>query len=164
METATFGAGCFWGVEEAFRLREGVTATAVGYAGGTTENPTYKEVCSGRSGHAEIVRVEFDPSLVSYEQLLELFWSIHDPTQHDRQGPDVGSQYRTVIFHHSLQQRDAATASRDAIGKSGRFAGPVVTQIVPASTFYRAEDYHQQYIARGGAGACAISPPRSPGS
>ncbi len=159
METATFGAGCFWGVEEAFRLLEGVDATAAGYAGGTTDDPTYKEVCSGRSGHAEVVRVEFDPAVVSYEQLLELFWSIHDPTQHHRQGPDVGSQYRTVIFHHSDRQRDAATASREAVGKSGRFAGPVVTEILPASIFWRAEDYHQQYIARGGPGACAISPP-----
>ena len=159
METATFGAGCFWGVEEAFRNLEGVIATAAGYAGGTTENPTYKEVCSGRSGHAEVVRVEFDPVRVSYEQLLELFWTIHDPTQLNRQGPDVGSQYRTVIFHHGDRQRDAATASRGAVGKSGRFARPVVTQIEPASTFWRAEDYHQQYIARGGPGACAISPP-----
>ncbi len=159
METATFGAGCFWGVEEAFRNLEGVIATAAGYAGGTTESPTYKEVCSGRSGHAEVVRVEFDPVRVSYEQLLELFWTIHDPTQLNRQGPDVGSQYRTVIFHHGDRQRDAATASREAVGKSGRFARPVVTQIEPASTFWRAEDYHQQYIARGGPGACAISPP-----
>jgi len=159
VETATFGAGCFWGVEEAFRLLEGVVATAAGYAGGTTDDPTYKEVCSGRSGHAEVVRVEFDPVRVTYEQLLELFWSIHDPTQLDRQGPDVGSQYRTVIFHHSDRQRDAATASREAVGKSGRFAGPVVTEILPASIFWRAEDYHQQYIARGGPGACAISPP-----
>ena len=159
METATFGAGCFWGVEEAFRLLEGVVATAAGYAGGTTDDPTYKEVCSGRSGHAEVVRVEFDPARVTYEKLLELFWSIHDPTQLDRQGPDVGSQYRTVIFHHGDGQRDAATASMETVGKSGRFARPVVTRIEPASTFWRAEDYHQQYIARGGAGACAISPP-----
>jgi len=160
VETATFGAGCFWGVEEAFRLLEGVVATAAGYAGGTTDDPTYKEVCSGRSGHAEVVRVEFDPARVTYEKLLELFWSIHDPTQLDRQGPDVGSQYRTVIFHHDDRQRDAATASREAVEKSGRFARPVVTRIEPASTFWRAEDYHQQYIARGGAGACAISPPQ----
>jgi len=159
VETATFGAGCFWGVEEAFRLLEGVVATAAGYAGGTTDDPTYKEVCSGRSGHAEVVRVEFDRIRVTYEQLLTLFWSIHDPTQLNRQGPDVGSQYRTVIFHHCDRQRDAATASRDAVGKSGRFARPVVTRIEPAPTFWRAEDYHQQYIARGGAGACAISPP-----
>jgi len=164
MDKATFAAGCFWGVEEAFRLQEGVVATAAGYAGGTTGNPTYKEVCSGRSGHAEVVRVEFDRTRVTYEQLLELFWSIHDPTQHHRQGPDVGSQYRTVIFHHSDGQRDAATASREAVGKSRRFARPVVTEIEPATTFYRAEDYHQQYIARGGAGACAISPPASPRS
>ncbi len=159
VETATFGAGCFWGVEEAFRLQEGVVATAAGYAGGTTGNPTYKEVCSGRSSHAEVVRVEFDRIRVTYEQLLELFWSIHDPTQLNRQGPDVGSQYRTVIFYHCDRQRDAATASRKAVGESGRFLRAVVTEIEPASTFWRAEDYHQQYIARGGAGACAISPP-----
>ena len=159
MKIATFGAGCFWGVEEAFRLLEGVVGTAAGYAGGTTDDPTYKEVCSGRTGHAEVVRVEFDRTRVTYEQLLELFWSIHDPTQLNRQGPDVGSQYRTVIFHHCDLQRDAATASREAVGKSGRFARPVVTRIEPAPTFWRAEDYHQQYIARGGAGACAISPP-----
>lgn len=159
MQTATFGAGCFWGVEEAFRNVAGVLATAAGYAGGTTENPAYKEVCSGRTGHAEVVQVEFDPARVSYEQLLELFWSIHDPTQINRQGPDVGTQYRTVIFHHSDIQRDAAMASKEALGKSGRFRKPVATEIGPAPTFWRAEDYHQQYIANGGSGACAISPP-----
>ncbi|MEE8129057.1 MAG: peptide-methionine (S)-S-oxide reductase MsrA [Vicinamibacterales bacterium] len=159
METATFGAGCFWGVEEAFRTVDGVVATAAGYAGGATENPAYKEVCSGRTGHAEVVQVEFDPARVGYEQLLDLFWSIHDPTQLNRQGPDVGTQYRTVIFYHSDSQREAATASREAVGRSGRFARPVATEIEPAATFWRAEDYHQQYIARGGRGACAISPP-----
>ncbi len=159
METATFGAGCFWGVEEAFRNLEGVVATAAGYAGGTTENPAYKEVCAGRTGHAEVVQVEFDPARVGYGQLLDLFWSIHDPTQLNRQGPDVGTQYRTVIFYHSDPQRDAAIASREAVGKSGRFARPVATEIEPAATFWRAEDYHQRYIAKGGPGACAISPP-----
>ncbi len=158
METATFGAGCFWGVEEAFRRVEGVTSTAVGYSGGSFENPTYTDVCSGRTGHAEVVQLQFDPERVSYEQLLDLFWSIHDPSQLDRQGPDAGTQYRTVIFCHGAEQENAARLSKDAIGKSGRFAGPVVTEIASAWTFWRAEEYHQQYIARGGRGACAISP------
>ncbi len=159
METATFGAGCFWGVEEAFRGVEGVTATAAGYAGGNLENPTYRDVCSGRTGHAEVVQVEFDPARVSYAELLDLFWSIHDPTQLNRQGPDVGTQYRSVIFHHSAEQEKIATSSKEAIEKSARFATatPVVTEIKPVTTFWRAEDYHQQYIARGGPGACAIS-------
>ncbi len=158
METATFGAGCFWGVEEAFRRVEGVTSSAVGYSGGSFENPTYKDVCSGRTGHAEVVQLEFDPERVSYERLLELFWSIHDPTQLNRQGRDTGTRYRTVIFCHGAGQENAARLSKDAIGKSGRFAGPVVTEIAPAGTFWRAEEYHQQYIARGGRGTCAISP------
>ncbi len=158
MQTATFAAGCFWGVEEAFGKVEGVVATAVGYAGGTLENPTYQDVCSGRTGHAEVVQLQFDPGRVSYERLLELFWSIHDPSQLDRQGPDAGTQYRTVIFCHGAEQENAARLSKDAIGQSGRFAGPVVTEIAPAATFWRAEEYHQQYIAKGGRGACAISP------
>ncbi len=160
METATFGAGCFWGVEEAFRGVEGVTATAAGYAGGTLEKPTYRDVCSGSTGHAEVVQVEFDPARVSYAQLLDLFWSIHDPTQLNRQGPDVGTQNRSVIFHHCAEQRKAAGLSKEAIEKSGRLGTdrPVVTEILPATTFWRAEDYHQQYIARGGPGACAVSP------
>ncbi|MHC4427256.1 MAG: peptide-methionine (S)-S-oxide reductase MsrA [Planctomycetota bacterium] len=156
METATFAAGCFWGVEEAFRRVEGVVSTAAGYSGGTLENPTYKDVCSGGTGHAESVAVEFDPSKVSYEQLLEVFWSIHDPTQLNRQGPDVGSQYRSAIFHHGPVQEAAATASKESLAASGRFTGPVVTEITPASTFYRAEDYHQQYIAKGGKASCGL--------
>ena len=158
METATFGAGCFWGVEEAFRREKGVIATAVGYSGGDVENPTYSDVCTGRTGHAEVVQLEFDPEQVSYERLLELFWSIHDPTQLNRQGPDSGTPYRTVIFFHNAEQENAARLSRDAIDKSGRLAGPVETEVVPAGTFWRAEDYHQQYIARGGRAGCAISP------
>ncbi len=160
METATFGAGCFWGVEEAFRGVEGVTATAAGYVGGTLDKPTYRDVCSGSTGHAEVVQVEFDPARVSYAELLDLFWSIHDPTQLNRQGPDVGTQYRSVIFHHCAEQRKAARLSKEAIEKSGRLGTdrPVVTEILPATTFWRAEDYHQQYIARGGPGACAVSP------
>ncbi len=157
METAMFGAGCFWGVEEAFRRVEGVTATTVGYAGGNLENPTYRDVCSGRTGHAEVVQVEFDPACVSYAELLELFWSLHDPTQLNRQGPDVGTQYRSAIFHNSAEQEKIATSSKEAIEKSGRFGRPVVTEILPLPTFWRAEEYHQQYIARGGPGACAIS-------
>jgi len=157
METAMFGAGCFWGVEEAFRRVEGVTATTVGYAGGNLETPTYRDVCSGRTGHAEVVQVEFDPACVSYAELLELFWSLHDPTQLNRQGPDVGTQYRSAIFHNSAEQEKIATSSKEAIEKSGRFGRPVVTEILPLPTFWRAEEYHQQYIARGGPGACAIS-------
>ena len=162
METATFGAGCFWGVEEAFRTVKGVTATAVGYAGGTPANPTYRDVCSGRTGHAEVIQIEFDPARVSYAELLDLFWSIHDPTQLNRQGPDVGTQYRSVIFHHSAEQDEIATSSKEAIEKSGRFGRPVVTEIKPVRTFWRAEDYHQQYVARGGPGACAISTQQDP--
>jgi len=157
METAMFGAGCFWGVEEAFRRVEGVTATTVGYAGGNLDNPTYRDVCSGRTGHAEVVQVEFDPACVSYAELLELFWSLHDPTQLNRQGPDVGTQYRSAIFQNSAEQEKIATSSKEAIEKSGRFGRPVVTEILPLPTFWRAEEYHQQYIARGGPGACAIS-------
>ncbi len=159
MESATFGAGCFWGVEEAFRNIEGVTDTAVGYSGGTIERPTYKDVCSGRTGHAEVVQVRFDPDRVSYEQLLDVFWSIHDPTQLNRQGPDVGTQYRSVIFHHTPEQEAAARASRENLEASGRLRRPVVTEITPAAAFWRAEEYHQQYIARGGKAACAINPP-----
>ena len=156
METATFAAGCFWGVEEAFRRVEGVVSTAAGYSGGTLEDPTYADVCSGGTGHAEAVEVEFDPSRVSYEQLLDVFWSVHDPTQLNRQGPDVGSQYRSAIFHHGPEQEAAATASKEALAASGRFPRPVVTEITPASTFYRAEEYHQQYIARGGKASCGL--------
>ena len=158
MSAATFGAGCFWGVEEAFRNLEGVTDTAVGYSGGSTDNPTYKDVCSGRTGHAEVVQVTFDPARVSYERLLDVFWSIHDPTQLNRQGPDVGTQYRSVIFHHDSEQEAAARASLETIEASGRLKRPIATEIVPASAFRRAEECHQQYIAKGGKAACAINP------
>lgn len=154
MELATFAAGCFWGVEEAFRRIEGVTATAVGYLGGTVENPTYRDVCSGNTGHAEVVQVQFDPDRVRYDDLLSVFWSIHDPTQRDRQGPDVGSQYRSAIFFHTPEQEAAAAASKQAHESSGRFRKPIATEITPASTFHRAEEHHQQYIAKGGAAAC----------
>jgi peptide-methionine (S)-S-oxide reductase len=155
-EKATFGAGCFWGVEETFRKIKGVTATAVGYSGGATDNPTYKDVCTDRTGHAEVVQVEFDPSQVSYDQLLEVFWANHDPTTLNRQGPDAGSQYRSAIFFHSQQQQVTATASRDKLQTSGRFRRPIVTEITPAATFYRAEEYHQRYLEKRGALSCHV--------
>jgi len=156
MALATFGAGCFWGVEEAFRNLDGVTATAVGYEGGAVENPTYQQVCTDRTGHAEVVQVEYDPARVSYEELLDLFWANHDPTQLNRQGPDIGTQYRTVIFYHTPEQQAAAEASKQQLDASGRFRRPVVTQIVPAETFYRAEEYHQQYLAKRGLRGCGL--------
>jgi peptide-methionine (S)-S-oxide reductase len=156
MKTATFGAGCFWGVEEAFRRTPGVTATAVGYAGGTLENPSYEDVCTDRTGHAEVVQVEFDPARISYDDLLNVFWGCHDPTTLNRQGPDVGKQYRSAIFYHDPEQKDAAEKSKAALESSGRFRRPIVTEISPAPTFYRAEEYHQQYIAKGGRSGCSI--------
>lgn len=155
-EKATFAAGCFWGVEEAFRKLPGVTATAVGYTGGSKYYPTYKEVCSDTTGHAEAVEVEYDPEKVSYEALLEIFWTIHDPTTLNRQGPDVGSQYRSAIYFHSPEQEAAARASMEKLQQSGRFRRPVVTEITPSAKFYMAEDYHQQYFAKRGGGHCAI--------
>ncbi len=155
-QLATFGAGCFWGVEAAFRRTPGVLATAVGYAGGHKDNPTYKEVCTDRTGHAEVVQVEFDPAQVSYEQLLEVFWNSHNPTQVNRQGPDVGTQYRTVIFYHSDEQKAAAEESKAALEASGRFSRPIATQIEPAPPFYVAEDYHQQYLEKRGLASCHI--------
>lgn len=156
MAKATFGAGCFWGVEEAFRRVPGVTGTAVGYSGGTMENPAYRDVCSGRTGHAEVVEVDYDPARVSYEQLLETFWSEHDPTTLNRQGPDVGSQYRSAVFFHTPEQEAAARASKAQQEGSGRFRRPIVTEITPAGPFYRAEEYHQQYLAKRGAASCRL--------
>ncbi|HEY0408484.1 MAG TPA: peptide-methionine (S)-S-oxide reductase MsrA [Pyrinomonadaceae bacterium] len=156
MEKATFGAGCFWGVEAAFRQVEGVSKTTVGYAGGTFDNPTYRDVCSGQTGHAEVVEVEFDPSRVSYERLLDVFWENHDPTTLNRQGPDVGAQYRSAIFYHTPEQEAAARASKDALSASGKHARPIVTEITAAPTFYRAEDYHQQYFEKRGISHCHI--------
>ena len=150
-EKAILAAGCFWGIELAFRRVDGVVSTAVGYSGGSLDNPTYEDVCSGRTGHAEAAQVEFDPAKVSYEQLLDLFWEIHDPTTLNRQGPDIGSQYRSAIYAHDAVQQAAATASRDAA--AGRFARPIVTEIEPARPFYRAEDYHQQYFDKRGRSA-----------
>jgi peptide-methionine (S)-S-oxide reductase len=149
---ATFGAGCFWGVEAAFRRTQGVTGTKVGYAGGKVENPTYEQVCSDTTGHAEVVQVTYDPEQVPYEQLLTIFWLEHDPTQLNRQGPDVGSQYRSVIFVHDEEQRAAAEASREAV--QARFTRPVVTTIEDAPPFWEAEDYHQQYLEKRGLASC----------
>src|SRR4029079_6954831 len=149
-EKATFGAGCFWGVEETFRNVKGVLSTSVGYAGGAQENPTYQDVCTDRTGHAEVVEVEFDPSKVSYDQLLDIFWSNHNPTTLNRQGPDVGTQYRSVIFYHSPEQKGAAEGPGNKIDAGGLFRQPVVTQIEPASKFWRAEEYHQRYLHKRG--------------
>ncbi len=156
MQQATFGAGCFWGVEAAFRSVEGVVDAECGYAGGTLENPTYQQVCYGNTGHAEVVRVTFDPDKVSYERLLEVFWKIHDPTQVNRQGPDIGNQYRSVIFGHSPEQITAANASKAAIDTAGRFNRPIATQIATAPTFYRAEEYHQHYFEKSGRPSCHV--------
>jgi len=155
-EKATFGAGCFWGVEAAFRQVKGVKATAVGYAGGTTKNPSYKEVCSDATGHAEVVQVEYDPAEGTYDRLLGVFWVSHDPTQLNRQGPDVGAQYRSVIFFHTPEQEAAARESKAALDASGRFRRPIVTEILPAPEFWLAEDYHQQYLEKRGLSHCRI--------
>lgn len=144
-ETATFAAGCFWGVEEAFRKKKGVVGTMVGYTGGKMKNPSYGDVCSDETGHAEAVQIEFDPKKVSYEKLLDIFWQNHDPTQFNRQGPDVGSQYRSAIFYHTEKQRKAAIKSKEMLEKSKKYSKPIATQILPAADFYRAEEYHQRY-------------------
>ncbi len=155
-EKATFGAGCFWGVEATFRQIPGVIDAAVGYSGGTLENPTYHDVCTGRTGHAEVLQIEFDPSKVSYEKLLEVFWSNHNPTTLNRQGPDVGTQYRSAIFFHSPEQESTAIASKQRVEQSGKFKKPIVTEITPASTFYRAEEYHQRYLEKHGMASCHV--------
>ena len=156
MERAIFGAGCFWGVENAFRQVEGVAETAVGYAGGTVENPSYEQVCTDRTGHAEVVQVTFDPAKVSYEQLLEVFWNCHDPTAVNRQGPDIGKQYRSAIFYLTPEQEAAARASKERLESSGKFSRPIATEITPAEPFYRAEEYHQQYYEKRGITSCRI--------
>ncbi|HLL41374.1 MAG TPA: peptide-methionine (S)-S-oxide reductase MsrA [Rubrobacteraceae bacterium] len=145
-EKAIFGAGCFWGVEAEFRKVEGVVDASVGYSGGDTPNPTYKDVCSGETGHVEVVEVDYDPSKVSYEELLEVFWANHDPTTPNRQGPDVGTQYRSAIFFHTPEQEDAAHASKEKA--QSRFKKHIVTEIKPVSEYYRAEDYHQRYFEK----------------
>jgi peptide-methionine (S)-S-oxide reductase len=156
MQKATFAAGCFWGVEETFRQIQGVKSTSVGYTGGALANPTYEDVCTDRTGHAEAVEVEYDPTRVSYEQLLDVFWNNHDPTTKDRQGPDFGTQYRSAIFFHTPEQQVAAIASKERLEASGKHRRPIVTQIVPAATFWRAEEYHQQYLAKRGQSSCRV--------
>ncbi|HTS60122.1 MAG TPA: peptide-methionine (S)-S-oxide reductase MsrA [Terriglobales bacterium] len=156
MAKAIFAAGCFWGVEATFRQLPGVISTRVGYTGGTLSDPTYKDVCTDRTGHAEAVEVEYDPSKLSYEKLLDVFWENHDPTQLNRQGPDWGTQYRSAIFFTSPEQEAAAKASKERLEKSGRYSQAIVSQIVPASTFYEAEDYHQQYLEKRGLASCHI--------
>ncbi len=156
MEKATFAAGCFWGVEETFRQLPGVLDTAVGFMGGTIENPSYREVCGGRTGHAEVVHLEYDPARISYDDLLEAFWSCHDPTTLNRQGPDVGDQYRSAIFTHTPEQEAAARASKERLEAAGRFRRPIVTAIESAAAFWRAEEYHQRYLEKRGAAACRV--------
>ncbi|MFQ5349483.1 MAG: peptide-methionine (S)-S-oxide reductase MsrA [Thermoanaerobaculia bacterium] len=155
-ETATFAAGCFWGVEVTFRNVDGVLDAIVGYTGGTTENPTYQQVCTDGTGHAEAVEVTFDSERVSYDELLEVFWQNHDPTQVNRQGPDYGSQYRSAIFFHSPEQAAAARKAKEALDASGRLSRPVATEITPASTFWRAEEYHQRYLEKLGQATCKV--------
>lgn len=157
MAKATFAAGCFWGVEATFRQVPGVISTRVGYTGGEFKNPTYKDVCTDSTGHAEAVEVEYDPAKVSYGDLLKIFWENHDPTQLNRQGPDWGKQYRSAIFFHTPEQEQQAKASKAELEKSKRFSKPIVTQIVPAVEFYAAEDYHQQYLEKRGLATCHIT-------
>jgi peptide-methionine (S)-S-oxide reductase len=156
MAKATFAAGCFWGVEATFRQLPSVSSTRVGYTGGSTSNPTYNDVCTDRTGHAEAVEVEYDPATLSYEKLLEIFWENHDPTQLNRQGPDYGSQYRSGIFYHTPEQEAEAKASKEKLEQAHRYSRPIVTQIVPATTFFEAEDYHQQYLEKRGLASCHI--------
>ena len=153
---ATFGAGCFWGTEVTFRNVPGVLTATSGYMGGTLKNPTYEDVCTDKTGHAEVVEVEYDPSQVSYDRLLDVFWENHDPTTVNRQGPDVGTQYRSAVFYYDDEQRAAALASKAALERSGRFKNPIVTEITPASTFYRAEEYHQRYLEKHGLAHCHV--------
>lgn len=157
MQKAIFGAGCFWGVEAAFRKIPGVTNATVGYSGGKTDNPNYKQVCTGTTGHAEVCEVEFDPAKVSYEQLLNAFWNMHDPTTPNRQGPDIGTQYRSAVFFVTPEQEQVATASKEAADKSGKFSRKIVTEITPASTFWPAEEYHQRYIEKTGDATCHLA-------
>ncbi|MFA5554394.1 MAG: peptide-methionine (S)-S-oxide reductase MsrA [Phycisphaerae bacterium] len=153
-QLATFAAGCFWGVEAAFAKINGVVSTRVGYTGGKTVNPTYKQVCSGKTGHAEAMEIIFDPKKISYERLLDMFWELHDPTQLNRQGPDFGEQYRSAVFYHNLAQQAAAESSRQRLEESGKYKQPIVTQIVRAQTFYPAEEYHQKYLEKRGLSVC----------
>lgn len=156
LQEATFAAGCFWGVEHRFRQVPGVVKTNVGYTGGHTENPSYQQVCTDKTGHAEAVRVEFDPAQITYERLLEEFWNMHDPTTPNRQGPDVGSQYRSAVFYHTPEQAAAALAVKARLEQAGRFRRPIVTEIVPAARFWPAEEYHQRYYEKHGISGCAV--------
>jgi peptide-methionine (S)-S-oxide reductase len=154
MQKATFGAGCFWHVEEAFRYLKGVTSTTVGYMGGTLKNPTYEDVCTDKTGHAEVIEITYDPRKISYEDLLNVFWDIHDPTTKNRQGPDVGTQYRSVIFYHTLEQKTTAETSKKNLEQSKKYKKKIVTEITTATIFYPAEEYHQRYLAKHGLAAC----------
>lgn len=154
MTLATFGGGCFWGVEEAFRIPKGVKKTTVGYMGGNKNNPTYEQVCTSKTNHAEVVQIDYDPNIISYEKLLKIFWEVHDPTTLNRQGPDIGTQYRSVIFYHTEEQKKEALYSTEKEQK--KHQSKIVTQILPAETFYQAEEYHQQYLAKRGAKSCHI--------
>jgi peptide-methionine (S)-S-oxide reductase len=154
LEMATFYAGCFWGVEEAFMKRKGIKSTSVGYTGGNLPNPTYEDVCTDRTGHAEAVQLKYDPKEISYEELLDLFWSIHNPTTKNRQGPDIGTQYRSTIFYHTPEQERIATKSKQQLDDSNKFQNKIVTEIVPATTFYQAENHHQKYYQKIGGGSC----------
>lgn len=156
MEIATFGAGCFWGVEAAFMQIKGVIKTTVGYLGGTLKNPNYKDVCSGNTGHAEAVQIKYDPEQVAYTELLGLFWSIHNPTTLNKQGADIGTQYRSAIFYHSQEQKELAEKSKIELDNSGKYLRPIVTEITPTSTFYQAENYHQEYLIKNGLSSCHI--------
>lgn len=153
-EKATFGAGCFWGVEDVLRKLGGVIDTQVGYAGGDFDHPSYQDVCSGVTGHAEVVEVIYNPEIISYTDLLDIFWNIHDPTTLNRQGPDIGTQYRSVIFYHNSKQEELALESKKSLEDSGRYEREIVTEIQPAGTFWRAEEYHQQYIEKTGRKSC----------
>ncbi len=154
MEQAMFGAGCFWGVEAAFRKVKGVKKTSVGYSGGKISSPSYEQVCTDKTGHAEVVQVDFDPKIVSYEKILEVFWNCHDPTTVNRQGPDIGTQYRSVIFYYSEKQKESATQSKQALEKAKKYKNKIITQILPAEKFYKAEEYHQQYLEKRGLAVC----------
>ena len=156
MATATFGAGCFWGIEETFRQTEGITETAVGYMGGSRPNPTYEDVCRGNTGHVEVVQVTYDPDTLSYAEVVQIFFDNHNPTQVNRQGPDIGTQYRTVIFFHDQDQKDLALKAKSDLDASGRFKAPIATAVEEASTFWKAEEYHQQYLAKRGLMSCGF--------
>jgi len=156
MEKATFGAGCFWHVEAAFQKIKGVTSTTVGYMGGNLKNPTYADVCTDKTGHAEVLQIIYEPKIITYEQLLDIFWSIHDPTQLNRQGPDKGTQYRSVLFYHNEQQKKTAEQSKNKIEKSKKYTKPITTEITKAKEFYKAEEYHQKYFEKNGLNSCRI--------